>query len=69
MIFNFRKESCRLIANVLCVFLLVFACTLGSQAQDVYPNKPIKLIVGFGAGGGTDAAVARSLRQIGAQRL
>ena len=58
MIFNFRKDSCRLIANVLCVFLLVFACTLGSQAQDVYPNKPIKLIVGFGAGGGTDV-VAR----------
>ena len=40
---------------------LAFAIGLGlasaSAAQDAYPNKPIKVIVPFGAGGGTDNLV------------
>lgn len=32
------------------------------QAQDSYPNKPIRLILGFGAGGGTDV-ITRALAQ------
>ncbi|MDO9024005.1 tripartite tricarboxylate transporter substrate binding protein [Zwartia sp.] len=32
------------------------------QAQDNYPNKPIRLILGFGAGGGTDV-ITRALAQ------
>src|SRR5262245_61252257 len=31
-------------------------------AQDAYPNRPIKMLVGFGAGGGTDI-VARIMAQ------
>jgi len=41
-------------------FLLVAACALhvGSAFAQAYPNKPIKMIVGFPPGGGTDV-VAR----------
>jgi tripartite-type tricarboxylate transporter receptor subunit TctC len=34
----------------------------GAQAQSNYPNRPIKLLVGFAAGGGTDVA-ARVIAQ------
>lgn len=38
--------------------------SLGAQAQSDYPNRPVKLVVGFPAGGGTDVfarAVAQGL--------
>jgi tripartite-type tricarboxylate transporter receptor subunit TctC len=51
-------------ATVLLRVAIVFACTLvlglgadKTRAQDAaYPNRPIKMLVGFAAGGGTDLA-------------
>ena len=38
-------------------------CQIAAHAQDAaYPNRPIKMLVGFGAGGGTDI-VARIVAQ------
>ena len=33
---------------------LIFAAAGAAQAQDAYPNRPIRFIVGFAAGGGND---------------
>ena len=41
---------------------LVFAAALPAAAQDAYPSRPIRLIVPFTAGGGSDL-VARSIGQ------
>jgi tripartite-type tricarboxylate transporter receptor subunit TctC len=37
-------------------------CSLSSFAQSTYPNKPVKLMVCAGAGGGTDI-IARLLAE------
>jgi tripartite-type tricarboxylate transporter receptor subunit TctC len=39
----------------LCVLVLLALCTQTAGAQAVYPNRPIKLIVPFPAGGGIEA--------------
>ena len=39
-------------------FILAFATALvagGAQAQQPFPNRPIKILIGYGAGGGTDS--------------
>ena len=36
--------------------------TFNAQAQTTYPSKPVKLMVGAGAGGGTDI-IARMLAE------
>jgi len=33
---------------------LLLACTIGAQAQEPYPNKPVRIIVPFAAGGVAD---------------
>lgn len=43
-------------------------CALGSIAQPAYPSKPVKLMVGAGAGGGTDI-IARMLAEKMAESL
>ena len=43
------------------VAALIAALPLGSRAQGAYPNKPIRLIVGFPPGGGIDFA-ARTIQ-------
>jgi len=46
---------------VLALALVVFVNSVHAQTAD-YPNRPIKLLVGFAAGGGTDVA-ARVIAQ------
>ena len=52
--------------NIRCIVPLLWAVLVGlatsAQAQDVYPSKPVKLIVPFSAGGSTDL-VARQIAQ------
>jgi len=40
--------------------VLALSAAQASLAQDNYPNQPIRIVIGFGAGGGTDA-VLRSI--------
>ena len=48
-----RKQLARLAS----IAILALACLAGAQgAMAQYPNKPLKLIVGFPPGGGSDAA-------------
>jgi len=44
------------------VLVSIFLCALNAQAQNTYPNKPVKIMVGAGAGGGTDI-IARMLAE------
>ena len=40
-----------------CLSILAMALSLGgAQAQDAFPDKPVKLIVPVAAGGGVDTA-------------
>lgn len=51
--------------NLLCKFtaaLAVLTATTCATAQQNYPNKPIRVVIGFAAGGGTDA-VLRAIAQ------
>ncbi len=43
--------------NVLVALSVTLFAALPAQAQDSYPNRPIRLVLGFAAGGGTDAIV------------
>jgi tripartite-type tricarboxylate transporter receptor subunit TctC len=38
----------------LCAVLMVFALPLAASAAEQYPTRPVRLLVGFGAGGPTD---------------
>lgn len=53
---KFKHAACTLLA------VASLAMFPSVQAQDNYPNKPIRLILGFGAGGGTDV-ITRALAQ------
>jgi tripartite-type tricarboxylate transporter receptor subunit TctC len=52
----------------LAVLALALAWSAGAKAEAAWPNKPIKLIVGFAAGGSTDVT-ARVIGQALSQRL
>ena len=56
-------------ANVLAVAGLLFVpAATGAEKNDSYPDKPIQLVVGYGAGGGTDMCF-RALAQGAAEKL
>ena len=54
----------RALATTVCMALLVLAGTARAQAQ-AFPNKPIKLIVGFAPGGAVDIIARAVGQQIG----
>lgn len=39
---------------IACATILSLAVIASAQAQDAFPNRPVRLVVGFGAGGPTD---------------
>ncbi|MCX7225002.1 MAG: tripartite tricarboxylate transporter substrate binding protein [Burkholderiales bacterium] len=58
-----RTTRCRLIAKTLATMVLAFGFLVpNAMGQTDYPAKPVKLLVGFPAGGGTDV-FARVLAQ------
>lgn len=52
----------RLFASVLLMGSFFLGSASTAQSQDNYPNKPIRMVLGFPVGGGTDA-IARALAQ------
>src|SRR5215813_5481829 len=56
-----REIMSRVLLRLSIATLIFAACMLPAQAQD-WPTRPIRILVGFGAGGGTDIA-ARILAQ------
>jgi tripartite-type tricarboxylate transporter receptor subunit TctC len=60
------KSATRLSALV-ALFAALFAAQ-AVQAQDAYPSKPIRIVIGFAAGGGTDAVLRAIAARLG-QRL
>ena len=54
------------------VALAAFALHPGAAIAQDWPNKPVKILIGFGAGGGTDVAtriVAEGLSEILGQQF
>ena len=50
-----RKTRCRLMAKTVAAMVLAFGFLVpNAMGQTDYPAKPVKLLVGFPAGGGTD---------------
>jgi len=47
----------RSVCNVLAVFALALQVAGGATAAEAYPNKPVRMIIPFGAGGSTDVLV------------
>lgn len=47
------------------VLLSVLAIAGGARAQTAYPNRPIRIVVGFGAGGSADAIVRQYAIKMG----
>ena len=53
------KKTLRVISLVLCAVLLLAGCSGGSKAK-AFPERKVEIVVGFGAGSGTDVT-ARAL--------
>jgi tripartite-type tricarboxylate transporter receptor subunit TctC len=57
----------RVVSNVALIVALALGFIGNADAQSNYPNRPIKMLVGFAAGGGTDVAariVAQKMSEI-----
>jgi tripartite-type tricarboxylate transporter receptor subunit TctC len=57
-----HRRCCSAIMSVLAAVI----CTVGASAQEIYPNKPVKIIVGMPAGSFTDLSarlIGDSLRE------
>ena len=60
------------IARIVATLVAVFALAVPAAAQDNYPSRPVRIIVGFGAGASADTAarvVAQKLGQILGQQF
>jgi tripartite-type tricarboxylate transporter receptor subunit TctC len=65
-----REEIMKVLA--LTVLACVASQAVPATAQDAWPSRPIRMMVGFGAGGGTDVAtriVAEALGEVLGQRI
>lgn len=49
-----RSSNCRTWPGLLAALLLAGGCSAPTATEEAYPSRPIKLIVPFSAGGGTD---------------
>lgn len=59
-------------ARIIAAIVAVFAMAAPANAQDTYPSRPVRIIVGFGAGASADTAarvVAQKLGQILGQQF
>jgi tripartite-type tricarboxylate transporter receptor subunit TctC len=66
------KRLLRLQPNVALIVALALGFVGNAHAQSNYPNRPIKMLVGFAAGGGTDVAarvVAQPMSEILGQTI
>src|SRR5919201_6888175 len=61
-----RKTASQRTLVVTALILCVFACA--TRAQDDYPNRPLRIVVGFTPGGGVDI-IARHIAQRLGERL
>ena len=57
-----RKLLCRLLSLVVCSVVALSAAD--ARAQQAYPNKPVRVIVGFAAGGPTDSLGRHAARKL-----
>jgi tripartite-type tricarboxylate transporter receptor subunit TctC len=53
----------QIFARALAVAVLALPCAL--HAQDAYPSKPIRIVIGFAAGGGTDIVLRTLATKMG----
>jgi tripartite-type tricarboxylate transporter receptor subunit TctC len=66
------KRILRVVPNVAFIVALALGFVGNTRAQSSYPNRPIKMLVGFAAGGGTDVAariVAQKMSEILGQSI
>ena len=57
------SAGCKVVAGML--FAAIFAATSAAQAQADYPNRPVTLIVPYGAGGVADVGMRILGEQLG----
>ncbi len=58
-------KSNNVLRRLVCAFALMLAASAGVQAQG-YPNKPVRLVVGFAPGGATDIVARQISNELGA---
>jgi tripartite-type tricarboxylate transporter receptor subunit TctC len=66
------KQILRVVPNVAFIVALALGFVGSTRAQSSYPNRPINMLVGFAAGGGTDVAariVAQKMSEILGQSI
>ncbi|WP_166454471.1 Bug family tripartite tricarboxylate transporter substrate binding protein [Lacisediminimonas profundi] len=60
--FNTKRINASRRTTLFAALACAFSMALPAQAQDAWPSKPIRLVLGFAAGGGTDV-IARGIAQ------
>ena len=62
------KATSRPLGRMVLLLAALIACMPGARAASDYPNRPVKILVGFAAGGATDL-VARIVAEKLSARL